>query len=393
MATPLDTEQYEDQLAVWLTQASVADIQNYCKNLSEKDFEEVEVYARDILSRLRFRRATALTDLLQSNVGSLMDETNMLFFITDLSQYDPASVLQSFKQKYPALTSGVLSPTISTWATQYLNEWSNLFYFMTAQKYFNYLVYIKSFYKLQVDAATTQNLYVVVHAHLKSVVDYLASSNYEKRPLPTALQKEIMDYLTALTFLPASYCQELAYGTSGMKLFNLLEDLDYVLGFMASTMEVKPDITQESMARILHDALAADRQQKEMKDYNVQVALRQSTGQLDPGTKQRFELFNQLITIPNIQSDYCQKYLHNYLVQLTGEQKQLFLNDLADYLRLSTEIQTLFDPVDVDFFISKLQSESLTENKADFVKSLESRIVPDFWPITQKAMLMMATLF
>jgi hypothetical protein len=106
-----------------------------------------------------------------------------------------------------------------------------------------------------------------------------------------------------------------------------------------------------------------------------------------------FSQITELVTIENIRSGNTQQLLKQYVGKLNPSQKKVFLEELEFLLTHSVEIELLFGAVDVQYFIDQIRSQSLPGTKADFVNSLADKTIPDFWPTTQKAMLMIASLY
>jgi len=322
----------------------------------------------------------------------VLSETQQLSLLADLASYDPASVIANYAKSYPGLAFGAPPADVAAQASAWLAAWDNGLHFAVVADYLDDSVLLESLAKLALGEAVLAELTQDGHQLQGDVDAELAAHNYETHPFPPALTERIRTFLAQFQIFPEdSYIAKAASGSDTAftlsSLASIMRCLD-VLG-LATAANVPADRLDATEA-ILWNELANQLQVNTLAGIE---AARRARQEPPTGADPLFVQLDDLVTVENIDSGVCQQQLRGYMAQLLPEQKKAFLARFRAFLLDSSLVETLFDPVDVAYFLDSLTSQSLPGSKQDFVAGLESRVVPDLWPTTQKLMLMIASFY
>ena len=393
----MNPEAYE-QLGVevidWLQTATSEQVLEYARGLGDQANETISALRSELLSHLRVQRRWGIEDRVHSNACQVLPESKLLRFLVDLSEYNPESVCMNYKKLFPALTFSHPDPEVGQWADWYLDQWQRVFQLLTAPQLFAAQVEFRSLLRLNRSADELEVLYHQLHQGVQDVVTFLAGHNFEAHALPAGQQTAIYEALKSLTFFPDEYCTRLARGKVSRELYELLNRLLLDLQVVGRGVEVGADLANEqAMVNLLWDELVFEEQRREVERYEENVfAVQGSTETSSVATP----LFSQLLTLLQpryIQDGRIQHTLRQYLSTLTLSQKHEFLAVFERACIASLEVNILFEPVDPEYFLDQIKSQSLPGSKVDFINSLEPKVLPEYWPVTQKLMLMIASLY
>ena len=380
-----------EQTVDWLVTALPEDIRQYYDNLPGENKDIIPLMFPGILDVLRERRTTGLRVFFGGNLLSVLPEFEVMRFIGALISYNPDSVITNFKKLYPSLDSVVVEAGVAEWATLFTLLWRNAYYLYTVKAFQDSVLLLNSVLKMNYGREELVRLKMETDSHLESVTKQVESHNYESFFLGQDDQRNLKAYFAELTFFPVEFYESLTEKVE-LQLLNILQTLSKVFELVRIALEATDvPVPEHTMHMLLWDDIVVNAEYIEFKktaDYWQEEQIPD-----DAELVKRHDQLQKLFSFQNIENGSAYQYLHSYINSLTAQQKKLFLNDLKIYLTQSVLIGVLFDSVDVEYFITTLQEGNQLGSKSDFINSLEERYLPEEWPLVQKAMLLLASIF
>ncbi len=379
-----------DDLIQWLPEVGAAQIEAYGRGLPSDFWNNGQEFAEVLMDMIRTKRGNEVRSFLGGNCCLVLSEPQQMELIESLALYNTPSVIRNFSKRFPELQTTPPAAPLTDWARAMMALWRNGLLLTTFPLYTEYSLYLKSLVGLKLSTDQVAALAAQCLELYAEVLNGIRAQNFEARPLEPALQEKAYLFLKSLQFLAEDMCRRLAYGSSA-ELEPMLDILHYdidILNMVASTG--KDYSNPQKMAYILWNELAADDQFDLLRESDRQFAEARLKKELDQGTKTLLTMFEQLFTVPRIESGYTQQYLSQYMAQLSPQQKESFLRLFKSFLHSSPLVDAICETVDLDFFLSTLENKQYEGNKNDFVNSLENRVPPSIWREAQQIFLTIA---
>lgn len=395
-----------ENLQTWLESLdNQQDIAIYWRRLGEMNQRKILAIVFSILENIRRKRTGLLNNALPGIQIMQLNENDLNSLMLNLSQYQTASVIQNYASRFPQ-AGLVYKRELTSGEREDLNKcyrsWHYFFYFISFDEVENTVIYTHSIYNLGLEIEDYLELVELEKEIYSDLVVLVSNSNYEQVLLTPKLQEQLSRFLGVMTFLPKSYVEQMIFGKTNRDLFNLLSNLESALVALSSYATTNPAVYAEmqdenNLREVLWDNLAEILEREVLRDGELKrlsiLALNDTKNSENDVEVDLAIQLNDLISQVNISSGYALNTLRQYMKKLTPEQEAVFLRALKSAFIESTFVQTIFDPVDIEAFIDKISYENLPESQEQMIREMETRIVPEFWPITKKTMLMMAQLF
>jgi len=388
-------EQLEDlreQIFAWLFSTQRAEILEYIKHLNEQNITvtsllpELGIDVREYVRR-------QVVEKLQPVPFSKLALSDLLSLLVSLTKYNSQSVLATYSKDLEVSFSPT-NESLSEWALNLLQFWNNFLYFSTAEHYLNCVIYLHSFQNIEYEQGLLAGLSVKMQTALTLLDISFEEHNFEPHSLNIDLREGLKEVLENLRIFPPEFISQHSAEIIDQNILVQLHDIGEVLDFLVIIDNLPEE--ERKVAPLEEQYWNSLRNKTELNLFVLageKQAVSSSDDIPDDGDTKLFTQLLSIVTVENIQSGTCQQALKQYVSKLTPQQRQHFLDIFTDFCQRSPEIEMLFCAVDVDYFLDQIRSQSLPGSKADFVNSLIDKVLPEFWPLTQKAMLMIASLY
>lgn len=388
--TTYEVSQLVDELLVWFETADQDQILEYIKNAPQEFWASWFDVSEFLLSKMRINLSKFYNENVSEGLASKISEIDRISLFRDLARYEANSVFANYQRKYPNQVFKNPTKELAGWAQNYLKIWGNVLLFLTGKDYQDSRIYLNSMIKSGNIVSNQVRLYQEGTRLVKELSKTIANNNYQKHNLSVSLSIQIKAFFDNFDFLPQEYVENLFKNQDLETLFNFLGNLVNVLSLVRSITESKVDLEKADLDQMLWSLLAFDLQKEVFVHYEVDKRI-----EVEPisGDNQFMQNLFPILRYANIKSGGATQTIQAYLKALSSTQRIHFLEVLRDALINSPDVQELFTVVDIEYFLDTIQNWSKPSSKADFVNSLEDRVLPEYWPIIQPFMLFLATIY
>ncbi|MCC2631711.1 MAG: hypothetical protein K0S20_410 [Patescibacteria group bacterium] len=383
-------EQLAPSVFLWLQDTDLESIQDYYHKLPQEREDIISKMIPFLMFQASIERTRKLSTWFSTNAPTQLTNPDLTLLVNDLSIYSAASVATQYSNHHTGLIMNLKPGTnvsdIASWAASWANGLLNIQYFATVAQFEEYSIYLNSFISQQFALEELQSIAKSFDDLLNDIDRAITDAGFEPIRLSTELSNRLHKTLDTVSFLPPQLIEEL-----GNKLFT--EDSYKKIAGLAYVCEltielIRTNYTEKERARIaLWESLR--------KKWLSQTFLEDPSSiedRPDDSQRKRAEWIYQLITPSFIGNQTQWEYIRSYLLTIPYERRDSVREELIYAISRLAIIRLYFDSIDMDFFLQKIQSFESSSERAEFIASLEPKVDPELWPMTQKAMQMIASI-
>jgi hypothetical protein len=376
----------------WLQTASTAELLEYARKVLDKTPTFFKDIREDLLGTLRGQRTREMKKYFDGNYLEFFTEEQILSFITKLIQYNASSVVEKALEKNVGLSLTVKGDPLA-WARIFLKQWQGVFYLLSAEEALARGVYLTSVIRQNYLPEIVTEKAKLLDQYLNEVEELLRNNNYSAAVLGPAEREELIKFMGDFQFLPREVISDLLQNPKRIAdLHRTLTSIQFAFNAIQTASVAGTNAADpEAVFNLMWDNLRMLEETKELARY-IELQKREKVDTSNYIYKLAEGLYETLVPI-NFETGAAFEQISTYHASLKPAQQQEFREVIEAVYTDSPYITPLFEPIEMDYFMNTLRKKPDKGTRIEFVNSLENSIPPDVWPITQKAMLLLAEIF